>query len=285
MAVNANDPSTNKNQRLPPLTMPGSYPYVEFHQGRSGSWWRRDETPSNEGYSYGHVSGSFHEQNPDGDHKALSSGQEHSYVTQGSTRTVDMNHHEKIGGSTAHQISADHYSEHGNDHMSAIGGDTIHATGGIHFHHATGGTQQTSTGDHVSDHNDGNHHINIEGDHIQYTGGTKYASIGAEYGVYVPNGNIDHTSSGNNQSRANNVNIIAQNNTTINCVNFTVNATSSILLNVSGNQIQINAMGMTIITATGNVNIIAQNSNVNITGLPATIIQGGGLPSGGLTVE
>ena len=48
----------------------------------------------------------------------------------------------------------------------------------------------TSDGPHVSDHNDGDSHENISGDHVRFTGGVKYDSVGSEHGLFVK-GNSD----------------------------------------------------------------------------------------------
>ncbi len=196
--LNPADPAQNTNQRSPPLTLPSvaavgnsASPYIRFSQYRDGSWCRADEYPNNSSYSRGHISGTFME------HTALSGTQEfvvnthHHYVGGGKTTTSDQNHDNKLGGSHVDRITSDRYAEHGGDQMHAIGGDVIHAVGGILFQHATNGTQVTSTGDHVSDHNDGSHYVNVANDHIQYNQGVKYTYVGSESGYYVPNGNHD----------------------------------------------------------------------------------------------
>lgn len=205
-----NDPAANTNQRAPGLSLPGNlgvnnspYPYVDFSQSRSGNWTRHDETPGNIGYAHGHVSGNYEEKTPLSGHTELTVNTHHHYVGSGSTATSEGNHDFKLGGSHVNHIGMDHYAEHAGDRMHAIGGDTIHASGGMHFHHATGGTQTTSTGDHTSDHNDGHHHINIAGDHIQYVGGVKYLSVSQDYGIHVPNGNFDHQTSNNHNIQSN----------------------------------------------------------------------------------
>lgn len=258
----------NYNKRMPDMQPPGEYPYVRMYQFRDGSWWRQDETPGNESYSRGHISGSYHETDVEGSHKKFESSMKHEYTTQGHTSTVDMNQHRKHGGSTVDQTTSDHYSEHGKDHMRAKGGDTIDASGGIHFRHATQGTQVTSSGDHTSDHNDGNHHINIFGDQVKLIGGTKYEQVGAEFGVYTPNGNIDFTTAKQQQVHAqaniNNVtmeqfNVNATSNTNILMLNHNVNSianmqfnglspTSNITLHVGRSSIMINATAIVIAT-------------------------------------
>jgi hypothetical protein len=123
--------------------------------------------------------------------KSLSAGHSHHYTTKGSTSTTDLNSHDKIGGSTVSHVSNDSFTEHYNDSMKAIGGNHIKAVGGTHFLHATAKTEMSSTGDWVTDHNDGHHHHNVDGDHVHYIGGTKYERIGGEKGVYIPQGNYD----------------------------------------------------------------------------------------------
>ena len=241
-----NDPAANTNQRAPGLSLPGNsgvnnspYPYVDFWQSRSGNWTRHDETPGNIGYAHGHVSGTYEEKTPLSGHTSLTVNTHHHYVGAGSTQTTDANHDFKLGGSHVNHIGMDHYSEHAGDHMHAIGGDTIHASGGMHFQHATGGTQQTSTGDHTSDHNDGHHHINIAGDHIQYIGGVRYESVGQDKGTYVPNGNFDVNVS-NNYNMQSNTQITIKVGKSI----ITVLPTSIIVHDGNGNEVGMNSSKM-----------------------------------------
>lgn len=267
------DPASNTNQRLPPLTLPGEYPYVRMFQYRDGSWWRQDEYPGNEGYARGHISGTFYEHSPLGGHKSLTTGQKHEYVTQGASETVDQNQHNKIGGSTVDHVTSDHYAEHGSDRMHATGGDRIHAVGGIKFDHATHGTQQTSTGDHVSDHNDGNHHINVDGDYVRYTGGTKYDYVGGEYGIYLPTGNFDiKLDKGKYQIHCGS-DIIIKSDTKI---TLQVGNSSIVITPTDINIIASQNLNLTSTSA--NVQINATSGNVNTQGIH-TNIQGGGSPS------
>jgi hypothetical protein len=240
----------NYNKRVPDLSPPGQYPYVEFWQFRDGSWTRRDVTPGSETHAHGHITGSFHETDVHGSHKHFQVGMKHDYTVAGHTSTVEMNQHRKHGGSTVDQTSADHFSEHGKDHMRAKGGDTLDASGGIHFHHASQGTQITSSGDHTTDHNDGNHHVNILGDHVTFLGGTKYQQVGAEYGVYTPNGNIDFMTSKQAQIRA------AANINHLTTANFVVNAGANTQLTLSNHN--VNATANMMFTANG------QTSNLTI---------------------
>jgi hypothetical protein len=249
-----NDPAANTNQRAPGLSLPGNsgvnngpYPYVDFYQSRSGNWWRFDETPGNIHYSHGHVSGTYEEKTPLSGTTALTVNTHHHYIGAGSTQTTEANHDFKLGASQVHHIGMDHYAEHGGDNMHAMGGDTIHASGGMHFQHATGGTQQTSSGDHTSDHNDGNHHINIAGDHVQYTGGVKYESVGTDKGTYVPNGNFDtqvsnnyNVQSGNNLSIKSNTQVTI----TVNGSKITILPTSIIIHDGNGNEVGMNSQQM-----------------------------------------
>lgn len=235
------DPSLNYNLRLPPLTYPGTYPFVKLEHFRDGSWSRQDETPNNETYSRGHISGAFYEHaTPAGHTKHLATGMHFHYTTQGKTSTVDFSSHHKGGASHAEQFSQHHYREVASDKIHAAGDDIIHLAGGLSYHHATAGTQVTSHGHHASDHNEGSHHINIAEDQVTYIGGTKYESIGAEYGVYVPNGNFDIH--------------VGQNFQVLSMANVTIIAQNQITLKVGTQTIVVNSQGITINTHSLNIN-------------------------------
>ena len=228
------DPASNTNQRSPPLAYPGSYPYVEFEQKRDGSWIRHDVTPNNENYSFGHISGSFHSHTPqNGGHNVMVTGDQHEYVAQGKSETVDRNQHNKVGGSVVDQHTQDHYTEHGGDKIHAVGGQGINVHNGIHFSHSTAGHQYSSAGDHVSDFNDGNHHHNVAGDSVKYIGGTKYEYIGEEKGTYLPNGNFDIKCDSGKYQLSTGSDII-------------IKSATSITLQVGSTTIIINSNGVTI---------------------------------------
>lgn len=227
---NPNDPAANTNNRLPDLTLPGEYPYVRFYQYRDGSWERQDEFPGNEGWSKGHISGTYIEHTPLGGTKHFSTNTHHEYIVGGHSQTAELNHDVKIGASVVNRISADHYSEHGNDHITALGGDHVHVTGGSSFLHATNGTQVTSTGDHVSDHNDGSHHVNIAGDDIKFTGGVKYTYANSDIGEYAPNGNKDSNVG----------------------VNYNIQAGNTITIKVGSSVITVQGQSITIHDGNGN---------------------------------
>ena len=248
---------------------PGQYPYVRFTQFRDGSATRVDETPGNESQAQIHKLGSFEEVDNSGGHKHLKVGQSFDYSALGHTSTVDSNIHERVGGGKVSQVSGDSHVEHAGSMTLAVGNNVTHAIGGVHFTHATGGIHQSSSGDNVTDFNDGNHHHNVKGDAIKFIGGTKYENISGECGTYVPNGNFDVTSGGNVQ---------------FTCANFTVNSQGGITLNAGGNiiinspygQILINVNGITI-NASANVQINSTTNNIITQGIH-TMIQGGGLP-------
>jgi hypothetical protein len=232
---NPDDPAHNTNQRLPTLSLPGTYPYVRMYQFRDGSWWRQDETPGAEHYSRGHISGTFYEQTVLGGTKSLSTQDGHHYSAR-LTTTVDSNHHNKVGGSEVHQMTQDTFSEHGGDKIHAVGGAHTALSGGLHFSYAQSGTQVASSGDDVSDHNDGNHHHNVLGDAVKYIGGTKYESIGGEYGIHIPAGNMD-IKIDNGQCQ-------------ITCgSNITINSMTAITLNVGSSSILITPNKITITSA------------------------------------
>lgn len=254
--------SNNTNLRMPQLNAPGSntYPYVEFSAFRDGSWDRRIVYPGKEAYSHGHMLGSFHEVDATGAHKEHSISDRWEYTKQGKTVTAEGNHDSKIGGSDVKYISQDVYHEHGSDHMKAIGGSSIHVSAGTHFQMGVKGNQVASTGDHVTDHNDGSSHINVEGDHIHFIGNNKYESIGGENGVYVPKGNMD-------------VN-----------VNKKLNLQASMELTLSSNVSVTIKVGTSIITVnSGSINIVtAPTANVYLgpntaSYFPVAIVGGGGI--------
>jgi uncharacterized Zn-binding protein involved in type VI secretion len=235
----ANGPYTASqpyNQRMPDLTLPCDYPYVHFYQYRDGSWERQSVEKGFEERSHGHITGSFEQVDYLGSHKKLDVGAKHNYTIGGKTSTTENNHDTKTGGSEASYVTADHYGEHGNDWMKAIGGDTIHASGGIHFHYATDGTQVASSGDQVSDHNDGHEHINVDGDHIRFTGGTKYDYVGAEHGMLVQGNSDTH---------------IAKNCNLESDTQITITVGSSV----------ITILGQSIVIHDGNKNEIGMNSS------------------------
>jgi len=239
--INPNDPAANSNQRIPPLSLPGTYPYVEMSQYRDGSWDRRDVTPNNEGFAHGHISGTYVEHASDGSGRQLIANNFHHYTTGGHTETVDKNQHNKIGGSVADHVSQDHYTEHGGDKMHVIGGEGIETFNGINYSHSTGGHQYSSAGDHVSDFNDGNHHHNVAGDSVKYIGGTKYEYIGEEKGTYLPKGNYDiRLDSGNFQLSTGS--------------NITIKSSTSITLQVGSQSIVISPSGITINGSAINMN-------------------------------
>jgi len=189
--INPNDPAANSNQRIPPLSLPSEYPYVEFSQYRDGSWERRDVFHGNEGVAHGHITGTYVEHASDGGGRQLIANNFHHYTTGGHTETVDKNQHNKVGGSVVDQHTQDHYTEHGGDKIHVVAGEGINAYNGVNFTHSTAGHHHSSSGDHVSDFNDGNHHHNVAGDSVKFIGGTKYECISKEKGTYLPTGNYD----------------------------------------------------------------------------------------------
>ena len=223
------------NSRIPDLQVPGDYPYIRFYQFRDGSWERIDETPGHESRSHGHITGSFEETDFQGSHKHLQVGFQHNYTTQGKSETTEGNHDHKVGGSTVQYVSGDHYAEHAGDHMKAVGGDVIHATGGTLFMHGTNGSEMTSTGNHVSDHNDGSHYVNIEGDKITFNQGTKYDFVGQDHGSYVAGAKDTHV--------ANNCNLESDTQVTITVGKsvITVKGDSIIIHDGNGNEMGMNA--------------------------------------------
>jgi len=169
---------------------PGDYPYVRFEQFRDGSWNRVDETPNNESQAFGHKLGTFEEVDNSAGHKQLKMGQSFDYSKLGHTSTVDLNHHNKIGGSTVSQVTADHHNEQGGDKWQAAGGDTTQVTKGTHYTHGTGGHVHSTAGSVTSDVNDGDQHHNVMGDKVTFIGGVKYENVNSEFGQYT-GGNYD----------------------------------------------------------------------------------------------
>jgi hypothetical protein len=236
--------TSNTNVRLPYLQNPGTYPYIRFTQYRDGSWDRQDETPSNESHAKGHKLGAFEETDNSAGHKHFSVADRWSYGQGGSSETVEKNDHKVVGGSTVHQIQGDSHSENAGSLYHAIGVDHIHAVANSHVHYS-GKKEDLHTESHVINTNDGDNHQNILGDHVVYIGGTKYQSISGEYGLYVPNGNIDMTVSGNGQ---------------IQSTNFTVNTSANVIINAV-NGISINCGTSTIVITPNSITITAANIN------------------------
>ena len=244
--------TSNTNLRLPSLQNPGKYPYVRFTQWRDGSWHRIDETPGNESQAQGHKLGSFEETDNSAGHKHLKLGQAFDYAAQGSTETVDKNHHEKIGGGRVSQVGGDQHTEHGGSHFHAIGGDHIQASAGFHYTHSTGGISHSSVGDKVTDHNDGNDHHNIQGDKITFVGGVKYENINSEFGIFV-GGNFDVLVKGNSQFTSTDFLVNASQNVITTSPTIFANTTNFIINNVSGNSLLTvgNSQTNTQINSTG----------------------------------
>lgn len=170
--------------------LPGDYPYVRFEQFRDGSWNRVDETPNNESQAMGHKLGTFEEVDNSAGHKHLKMGQSFNYSKLGHTSTVDLNHHNKVGGSTVSQVTSDHHNEHGGDKWQAAGGDTTQVTKGTHYTHGTGAHIHSTSGSVTSDVNDGDQHHNVMGDKVTFIGGVKYENVNSEFGQYT-GGNYD----------------------------------------------------------------------------------------------
>ena len=185
-----NGKANTLNQRIPDLQQPGVYPYIEFTQFRDGSWERRCVDSGFESYSSGHVLGNYEETDYLGNHKHLHTGMQHIYALGGKSETTEGNHDEKIDGGHVAYVQGDHYSEFGNNHLSAIFKNLTHVIGGNQDHIAVGSSTIATSGDAVHDTNDGSEHKNIMGDHIRFTGGVKYDSVGSEHGLYVQ-GNSD----------------------------------------------------------------------------------------------
>ena len=179
------------NQRIPDLQLPCGYPYIQFTQHRDGSWERQCVESGFESRSHGHVNGSFEELDYLGSHKSLHIGVLHTYTMGGKTTSVEGNHDEKIGGGTVAYTGGDSHSEQGGGQTKGVHGDVITATGGSTEHYPVGNYTLAPAGDSVHDTNDGSEHKNILGDHIRFTGGVKYDSVGSEHGLFVPNGNSD----------------------------------------------------------------------------------------------
>ena len=195
----------------------------------------------------------------------------HEYNQQGSTKTTELNSHEKTGGGSVKQTTGDSHNENAGAHFHAMGNDNIVVAGGMEFKHASGGNQQTSAnGDLVMDHTGGNHHLSLEGDRITFIQGTEYTQVGQEYGLYAPNGNIDIMASGNIQ---------------LSCQNFIINASMSITLNTPYGTIFVNNQGIMIRANVGNVSINAISGAVITNGASmGTLLQGGGVGASPMTV-
>jgi len=262
--------TSNTNSRLSQLNPPGAnaYPYIEFTQYRDGSWKRKIVYPGRESTSHGDMNGSFWESDPNGSKKDHTIADRWEYTQHGKTQTVEANHDSKIGGSDTKYVSQDEYSEHGNDLMKAIAGSVIHAAGGTTFIHSTKGTQIASTGDHVTDHNDGSHHINIANDHVTFVGNNRYDFVQNEFGVFVSNGNMDF----NVNKKAN-----IQSNE-----DFTIKSNTSVTIQVGNSAIVVNSMGITI-QAHGNIYVqsltgnvcLGGNSSSSVSWIPV-LLEGGG---------
>ncbi len=238
--------NSNTNVRFPQLMAPGEYPYVRFTQFRDGSWERTDETPNNESQALGHKLGSHEETDNSSGHKHLKVGQSFEYAAQGHTSTVDFNSHNKIGGSTVSQVSQDHHEEHGGDKWQAVYGDNIHAVKGLHYTHGSGGISHSSVGDKVTDHNDGNDHHNIQGDHVVFVGGVRYENVNSEYGVYI-GGNYDVMANGKFQITTNQ--------------NYQLNAKANV--NISTSNVYANVTWFIIDNSTGTSNLMIGSSQQN----------------------
>ena len=242
---------------MPPLTSPmnpptaQTVPYIRFNQFRDGSWTRQIEYPGYESYSRGHLLGSFYEYDFNASHKNLTVFNRHDYTTQGKSTTVDWNHDEKINASTVKYVTTDAYKEHGNNQITGVGGVHIHATAGQRFIYAEQ-TEVAATENHVTDHNDGAHYINLSGDHVKLIGGVKYESVGSDYGIYLANGNMDTNVKGNH-------NINCHSNLTTSAVNHTHTSNTNRTINV-GQNYNIN-VGQTL---TVNINTAVHNGQNSI---------------------
>jgi hypothetical protein len=267
--------TSNTNVRMPELMTPGEYPYVRFTQFRDGSWRREDETPNNESQGFGHILGTFEETDNSSGHKHLKVGQSFHYAALGHTDTVDYNSHNKTGGSTVGQVSQDHHQEHGGDRWHATYGDNIHATRGLHYSHGTGGVSHSSTGDKVSDHNDGNDHHNVQGDQISFVGGVKYENVNSESGSFV-GGNHDMLVNGNFQQTTNKTMKLNANQSII------VNATSNIVHTTANQYANVNYL---IVNNAQNDSILmvgntSQNTYVNSTTIDVMTLNAGQINMG-----
>ena len=290
--------TTNTNVRLPELMLPGEYPYIRFEQFRDGSWKRIDETPNNESQASGHKLGSFEETDNSSGHKRLKVGQSFDYSAKGHTSTIDLNHHNKVGGGTVSQVTGDRHSEHGGDSYHAVGGDTIHASKGFHHTHATGGLSHSSVGDQVSDHNDGSEHKNIQSDKITFIGGIKYDHVNSEYGIFtggnfdlMVEGNAQFTSKGVMTENGKQIIFNASQNVITTTPNVYANVTFYTMNNVSGNTLltignttvntQINSTTIIVSsmgTSSSSPPVISSSGGMNITNMGLTANNSMGLP-------
>jgi len=128
--------------------------------------------------------------------------------------------------------------------MHAIGGHHTVSSGGVHFSFADS-TEVASTGNHVTDHNDGNHYVNMSNDFVTYIGGTKYESIGGEYGIHLTNGNMDIKLDNGNYQINSSANVFVTSGAQV-----VVNASSNILItSLSGVTIKVGSQSIVITTS------------------------------------
>jgi hypothetical protein len=188
--IDTSDPSYNRNQRLPPVQMPSVYPYIDFEYHRDGSHERWSTQTGKEHHIHTHFTGAFKSMEWEGQHKALTGNDFFHYTIGGHSHTADENQHEKKGaGMVDHITESDHAEVGGPSRSRGIGASDIFAAKNDTSKYQVkkfDAKQEDSVKDATQ-----NEHDNYEGDHVTYVKGTKYTSVGAEHGTYVPNGNMD----------------------------------------------------------------------------------------------
>lgn len=181
---------SDKKERLPKSDAKWEYPYNSVTCTLGGHEFHVNDTPDQETIRNFHTAGTFDETDKNGTKVSLVADQSFNYVNQGVTNTSEAGS-DNFSEASRTQDRFGAHSESSGDVSRAVFGQNVDISKGSALFHTTGRCVRISTENSFCENNDANDHTNTEGDSITFMRGTKYQQIRGEYGVHLPEGNMD----------------------------------------------------------------------------------------------
>lgn len=184
---------TDDNKRLPRTTKSDGtkweYPWNQVTASPGGHEIHINSTPGEESTRHFHPAGTFTEVHKDGTSINLTAGKHYHTSSSGSTNTVEGAKDQLVLRGTRNNNLQGQHSETAEDVTHGIYGQNITSSKGQGLHYSQDQINHSGPGvfhDQAED-----QHQSIAGDFITFIQGTKYDQINEEYGIHVPNGNMD----------------------------------------------------------------------------------------------
>jgi hypothetical protein len=182
----------DKNQKLPDSDLEGKYPYIQATQTLGGHERVINNTPGDESSYTFEPSGTFEEVNADGQKMTLVADKFYQYINQGSTFTTEAGEDNRAEVTRNCCGDGGSHEENGANSSRAVYGQSADISKGNTYEQTTGVSYNVANEDCCNWYNDANDHNRTKGDQVSFIEGTKYQQITqGEYGIHVPDGNID----------------------------------------------------------------------------------------------